>query len=157
MDAWEREVKFNHDNAVGEQGEKIFETLLKSSEKTASVIPVSKDPYFQSKDIDYLQVRTDGSIVKYEVKTDTMAHRTGNLAYETITGGHEGCMVKTEADYVAYLLIETNEIYLFPVDKMREYVATRTDLKLISMGDCAKGYLLSIEDLLQAQIMLKIR
>ena len=74
--------KFQQDLRTGSIGEDVIFNFLKSNTNTKSVIDVRHDTLFQELDVDFIQETHDNQIRKIEVKTDTMAHNTGNLAYE---------------------------------------------------------------------------
>lgn len=134
---------FQKDLEAGEEGEKITYSLLSKSPQNKAVLDVRKDPYFQELDIDFLAKKHSGIIIKYEVKTDRQAHKTGNIVFEKTTSGNIGCLEKSHADYILYYLSETKTMYGFWLDDIRRYIK-ETNPKIINMGDAATGYLLSI-------------
>lgn len=141
---------FNSDVQVGNKGENIIYNYLINHPSTDSLIDVSKDKWFQQFDIDFLQVTNDG-INKIEVKTDKIADRTGNMVYEIYSDKRFytlGCFEKTEADYIFYYLINTNILYIFDTQELREWVLEHQyNLKLVDMGDFALGYIIKLNDL----------
>lgn len=148
--------KFEKDLLVGEKGETIAKQFLLSSSHTRGFADARSDPYFQNLDIDYLVSRDDGKIVKYEVKTDTMAHRTGNIAFEMTTSGNVGCLAKSHADYILYYLSETNQMYFFNLETMKDYISSHTELEEVKMGDYATGFLLKINELKDRNILKEV-
>ena len=120
-----------------------------------AVIDVRKDIYFQDLDIDFLAEKHSGVVIKYEVKTDRLAHKTGNLVYEETTSGNIGCLAKSHADYILYYLSQSNELYGFWLIDMRNYIK-ETQPELVEMGDNAEGYLLKIKDLTSKDIIRKV-
>lgn len=149
-------MSFAEDLSFGREGEVIVRNLLESSGNLEQVIDCSNDKYFQEKDIDLLGIATDGHIAKYEVKTDRMAHETGNIAFEIKTSGNIGCLAKTEADYIMYYIEGNGKLYCFNAEQMRRYLE-RHRFKLYRMGDNAEGYLLNINQLLRDGQMKRIR
>ena len=150
--------KFEQDIEVGKIGEKVAKEILLKSPKTISVIDCSNDKFFQKLDIDLLVETTDGLVLKYEIKTDTMANITGNLVWEDTTSGNIGCFEKTRADYMLYYLLETDELFGFWIKSMRKYVHNnKRYLKKVKMGDNATGYLINIEDLISKKLIKEIR
>lgn len=149
-------MSFSEDLEFGKQGEAIARTILESSTKVKAIIDCSDDKFFQNQDIDYLVERTDGRVLKCEVKTDRMAHRTGNIAWEKTTCGHVGCLEKTSADIVFYYLQENEKMYIFIPSAIKKYIK-RTQPNEIKMGDGATGYLLKIRDLLSERLIREIR
>lgn len=148
-------MSFAEDLSFGREGEVIVRNLLESSGNFDYVIDCSNDKYFQERDIDLLALAMDGHIAKYEVKTDRMAHETGNIAFEVKTSGNIGCLVKTEADFVMYYIEGNGKLYCFNAEQMRQYLK-RNRFKLYHMGDNAEGYLLSIKMLLRDKQIRRI-
>lgn len=134
---------FQKDLKTAEEGEEVAYSLLLKSPQNKAVLDVRKDPYFQELDIDFLAEKHSGIILKYEVKTDRQAHKTGNIVFEKTTSGNIGCLEKSHADYILYYLSETKIMYGFWLDDIRRYIK-ETNPKIINMGDAATGYLLSI-------------
>ena len=134
---------FQKDLKTAEEGEEVAYSLLLKSPQNKAVLDVRKDPYFQELDIDFLAEKHSGIILKYEVKTDRQAHKTGNIVFEKTTSGNIGCLEKSHADYILYYLSETKIMYGFWLDDIRQYIK-ETNPKIINMGDAATGYLLSI-------------
>ena len=128
----------------GQIAEAEFFLKLAKAKSTVSLLDVSKDPYYQAKDIDILVQRNDGVIVKYEVKSDRQADETGNICFEVTSNGNVGCLQRSEADYIFYKT--ENHNYLFSLAEMRAYLKTHPYGEY-EMGDGARGYLLNIEDL----------
>lgn len=137
---------FIKDLEVGEEGENVAYELLSKSPQNKTVLDARKDPYFQDRDIDFLAEKYSGIVIKYEVKTDRQAHKTGNIAFEETTCGNIGCLAKSEADYILYYLLETHTMYGFWLNDVKDYI-TDNKPKLYEMGDAATGYLLKISDL----------
>lgn len=149
-------MSFAEDLEYGKKGEQLVRHILESSQKFSAIWDCSDDKYFQNKDIDILALAPDGHIAKYEVKTDRQAHKTGNIAYETATGGGNiGCLEKTECDYVMYYTEGNGRLYCFETEKIREYIE-RKKPRRITMGDTAQGYLLNIQDLIKERRIVRI-
>lgn len=146
---------FKEDLTEGEKGEELVLQLLTKSPQNKAVIDVRKDIYFQDLDIDFLAEKHSGVVIKYEVKTDRLAHKTGNLVYEETTSGNIGCLAKSHADYILYYLSQSNELYGFWLIDMRNYIK-ETQPELVEMGDNAEGYLLKIKDLTSKDIIRKV-
>ena len=150
---------FHKDNIVGQNGEYIIYNYLSNHSSTINLIDVSKDKWFQQFDIDFIQVTNDG-INKIEVKTDRIADRTGNMVYEIYSDKRFytlGCFEKTEADYIFYYLINTNILYIFDTQELREWVLEHQhNLKLVDMGDFALGYIIRLNDLKDISIKIKL-
>lgn len=150
---------FHKDNIVGQNGEYIIYNYLSNHSSTINLIDVSKDKWFQQFDIDFIQVTNEG-INKIEVKTDKIADRTGNMVYEVYSDKRFytlGCFEKTEADYIFYYLINTNILYIFDTQELREWVLEHQhNLKLVDMGDFALGYIIRLNDLKDISIKIKL-
>ena len=150
---------FHKDNIIGQNGEYIIYNYLSNHSSTINLIDVSKDKWFQQFDIDFLQVTNDG-INKIEVKTDEIADRTRNMVYEVYSDKRFytlGCFEKTEADYIFYYLINTNILYIFDTQELREWVLEHQhNLKLVDMGDFALGYIIRLNDLKDISIKIKL-
>lgn len=146
--------KFAKDKSFGRVGEEVAWLDFLQSPKVRNVLDVREDDYFKGKDIDFLLLGQDTKVFKVEVKTDSQAHDTGNLVFETKTNGNIGCLEKSEADWIYYYLKGSEESYVVDLAKLREYIRENHPRE-ISMGDNAKGYLLNIEDLRRKYIAMK--
>lgn len=144
-------MSFNSDIQIGDKGENIIYNYLWKHKSTLKIVDVSKDKWFQQFDIDFLQITNNGIINKIEVKTDRIADRTGNMVYEIYSDRRtytKGCFEKTEADYIFYYLINTNILYIFSTQELREWILEHQhNLKLVEMGDYALGYIIKLNDL----------
>lgn len=151
---------FVKDLKIGEIGEKVVLQYLEKEKHIIQVVDVRDDKKFQVDDIDFLVYTDKHVIFPIEVKSDTMAHRTGNIAYEVYSNKHyctKGCLEKTKAKFVYYYLTETEILYNIDVQKLRNYVHTNfSENQLRNMGDCARGYLIKIKDLLEYGIIKQI-
>lgn len=69
---------------------------------------------------------------KYEVKSDRLSHKTGNLCIEYECSGHPSGINVTQADYYAYFVIHGSEqdLYLIPVDRLKAYIETANPKKM---------------------------
>ena len=153
--------KFQKDLNTGSIGEDIIFDFLQTRKMTKYVLDVRNDKFFQDIDIDFIQETINNNIIKIEVKTDTMAHRTGNLAYEHTSNKYYntiGCFEKTKSDYIFYYLTETNELYILSTIKLRNYVNSNKDnLREVRMGDNALGYLIKLNELIKYNIGSKVQ
>lgn len=141
-------MSWAEDLETGKEGERIVRSLLQSSANVKNIIDCSNDKYFQEKDIDLMAEMYDGRVLKYEVKTDRIAHQTGNIAWEETTNGKIGCLAKSEADCILYYLEGNGELFWFWTQEMRTFIK-QSNLKLIQMGGKNTGYLLSIAELIR--------
>ena len=147
---------FYIDMKRGEVGEEIVYDLLKKGKNCIDVIDVRGYDYFRGIDVDFIQIKSDGEPLKIEVKTDLQAHSTGNIAYEFISSSKYntvGCFEKTKSDYIFYYLPKSGQMYLIGTEKLKNYVSTnKDDFRVVRMGDDAKGYLLPIKKLVEANV-----
>ena len=147
---------FTTDNEIGHKGEIVIYNYLINHSSTDNVIDVSNDKWFQKFDIDFIQIDGEDCVNKIEVKTDRMADRTGNMVYEVYSDRRnytKGCFEKTEADYIFYYLINTNILYIFNTQELREWILEHQhNLKLVDMGDYALGYIIPLNDLKEISI-----
>lgn len=148
-------MSWAEDLETGKEGERIVRSLLESSGNIKSIIDCSNDKYFQDKDIDFMAEMIDGKVVKYEVKTDTKAHETGNIVWEHTSSGNVGCLARCEADCILYYLRESGALYWFWTQEMRKYIES-TKPRLIKMADKNTGYLLNIHELLKKGTIKRI-
>jgi hypothetical protein len=110
---------------AGKAGEKELDGLWKD----ARIIDVSEDPAWQKQGIDRVLELPDGKKFSLEYKTDFIAHRTGNLVFETVsvdTSGTPGWGVSSKAEYLVYLLAETKVVYIIHLPALRRWVAERS-------------------------------
>lgn len=148
--------KFQKDLNTGSIGEEVALNLLKNDSNTLSVIDVREEKLFQKLDVDFIQELIGGGFRMIEVKTDTQAHYTKNLAYEHTSNKYYntiGCFEKTKADYILYYLTETKEMYVIHTNSLRSYVhGNKNRFREVNMGDNALGYLVKLEELTQNNI-----
>lgn len=147
--------RFPDDVILAETGEQKAWWQMINSPKTKSVLDVRKDAYFQAKDVDFLQQTTDGTINKIEVKSDRQAHRTRNIVYETVCNGEAGCLLRSDADYIYYYFVESQECYMIIADRLKSYVNTAM-LNSVRMGDGSEGYLINIDDLISRKVAINV-
>lgn len=87
----------------------------------------------------------------FEIKSDFMAHRTGNLAIEFQCRGKDSGIRKTEAKHWVYKITEPDIVIIFDTDKLRSFVESNMDkYKVIMGGDdkCSKMMLIPIKEIL---------
>lgn len=123
-----RTPDFNNDNAIGKVGENRLKEILMASSKTMGVFDLSDKVGYRKYDIDIKQIKTDGTSVVYEVKTDTYGYITRNVSYELTSHDHAGCLARSNADYVFYVFVnpenhsEILESYLIDLEKWRRWI-----------------------------------
>ena len=141
--------KFNSDLQYGKAGEYIIYQYLLFQPNTSQLINVTDDEFFQENDIDFVWETVSGKVYKIELKTDRLAHKTGNIVYEYKSNKSYdtvGCFEKTKADYILYYIEKTNVLYWIKVESLREYIEKNKEkLSLVNMGDNAIGYLIPLK------------
>lgn len=150
---------FKEDLKFGKIGEMVTLNYLNSLDTIHHVDDVTEDELWMGLDVDFISYSIYGDIYRIEVKSDRLAHKTGNLAYEVISNRYKntiGCFEKTVADFMFYYLSETDEMYYINIELLRNYVHNE-DYKLVNMGDYALGYLIKLNILLELKIAKKVK
>lgn len=140
---------FVSSNSVGGIGEAIFFSLLSELGEVKSVV---SDRKWQKKGIDFIL-----DDVYYDVKFDTKAHSTGNLALETVSRRKDGEVLKSgwahtsQADCISYMYLRNSEwsMYFFTPDEIKTIVSNESyDTKVVkNYGYESEVVLVPIEDL----------
>ena len=144
VDKTNRPPDFKSDiDRYGTWGESLFvDTYLKAfKEKNYAIYNVTKDPFFQGVDIDFVIAKRPLLMEDYdgkpyyegiasgnkdlllvhpdfqtvEVKVDTRTIETGNIPYEMISHAQEGWCIVTKCDKVFFIVARENEDGLTPV------------------------------------------
>lgn len=87
---------------------------------------------------------------KVEVKTDSKAHKTGNMYIEVYSRDKASGISTTTADYWVYIIKETDSALIVKVSKIRELVKKYHGLNGFTLGgdnDTSKGVLIPIKEL----------
>ena len=152
--------KFQKDLRTGVLGEEVVYNFLLRNSQTSNVLDVRDDKVFQKLDVDFIQELISGGTRMIEVKTDTQAHYTKNLAYEHTSNKYYntiGCFEKTKADYIFYYLTENKNLYILHTETLRSYIHTNKNrFREVNMGDNALGYLVKLEELVNNKIGWRI-
>ena len=111
-------------------------------------------------DLGYMVDRTEGKhnydieitskearIIRVEVKTDLIGHRTGNVGLEFEQNGKPSGIMTTESDMWVWFVKGLNKIYYFDTETVRSFITKELyhDVKEIVNS---RFYLLRIEDIL---------
>ena len=75
--------------------------------------------------------------VKWEVKADRLAFKTGNVAIEIACNGVPSGITSTEADFYAYFIVQPfNDptLYIIPTDKLKDLTAN-PEYRRVKGGD----------------------
>ena len=139
-------MSFVADLNCGHVGEFVFWNLFTNLPTVKEVIDVRRDKGFQNWDVDFLVKDVKEQITWIEVKTDYKTFHTGNIVYEYQTSGNIGCYEKTKADYIAYYVPQSGNIYILKTEELRRLVRTH-DYKLMKVSNDTTGYLISLGDL----------
>lgn len=89
---------------------------------------------------------------RIEVKTDRIAHVTGNIAVEYRFRGRPSGISTTEADYWAFLLYDMTTIIMVPTEKLKEIARDRYKKDEITLGgddNASEMILIPIEELIK--------
>lgn len=119
----EKIYEFDKSIVIGEEGEEIVKKYLESLPAIHKVVNMAKNPLFYHKDVDFVIEFIDATKKRLEIKTDT--YTSGNIYYETVSNNNykvDGCMKKTECDWLAYYFIKFDKLYLLKMDKYKEVV-----------------------------------
>jgi hypothetical protein len=71
---------------------------------------------------------------RIEVKTDRIAHITGNVAVEYRYKGRPSGIATTEADYWSFLLYDMTTIIMVPTDKLKSIARAKYKQDQITLG-----------------------
>lgn len=144
---------FCKDLKTGKDGEEIIRKRLLAFPSVIDVRDISNSKRGIDDDIDFEIVYKDGHTSTVEIKTDLMAHNTGNFAYEEYSHRNPGCFARTKADHILYFLYETGEVYVLNPVKFRTYISEMKQdkqrarylrIRATGMGEGAFGYLVPI-------------
>ena len=151
---------FREDLEFGKIGENKTVKYLKSQDWIYEIEDVREDKFWQKHDVDFKITDIYSNIFKIEVKTDRQAHISKNVVFEVTSNkkyGTQGCFIKCKAEVMFYYFSEVDELYYIYVNMLKDYVEeNKNNLRLVSMGDNALGYLLRMNKLLEKEIMFKV-
>lgn len=97
-----------------------------------AVISKGKNSYY---DI----ITKDG--IKYEIKSDRMAHKTGNLCIEFECSNKPSGISITQSDYYGYFIVNDNGyvLYTIPTEKIKEEIQKKTYKRTLKGGNGFKS------------------
>lgn len=134
----------------GKLGERLFKERMQNS--GYSVEDVSNNPEYFPVDIDFLVTSpTSGATKSFEVKWDTLIHRTNNLYLEieninSKQWNGEGWWKHIEADYLVYGDAANRIFYVIPLLELKERVKN-IRVKIGHCGYESTGLLVSLDDI----------
>lgn len=111
---------------VAQQATNDITKFLKNQSATISIQNVEMDRRYQLKDIDLIWTyQKNGKRITrtIEIKGDRY-HRTGNYFFETISNLNKqslGCFLYTEADYIFYYFVQTQQLHILPTKRVRAW------------------------------------
>lgn len=89
----------------------------------------------------------------YELKTDRLSHKTGNVFVEFMSRGKESGVKTSKADIWIFRIVDKKDKHMFsieiPLDRLRKKVYNST-YRIVAGGDnlTSKGYLVPLQDLI---------
>ena len=89
---------------------------------------VQQDPRFQHRGVDLLWDRPGQPVQGVEVKGDRQGGRRGNYFFELLSNAERespGCFLYSEADLMAYVLLDRQETHLLTLPTVREWFLPR--------------------------------
>lgn len=154
LEKTERDPNYYNDiKTYGKCGEDDFISFFnnKISKKGYTLHDVRKIKEYQNIDIDFIidkngdvnfptsleQVLLDKRYIKIEVKYDSVALETGNIAYESISHGSLGWGDITKCDFIYQVFTEKNSLIIkkrawIDMAKWKEYLSNRKNKKKIN-------------------------
>jgi hypothetical protein len=119
-------MPFNQDLLLGKKYElMLLDYMDKDEYDEVEFAPIQR---FVEWDV---KVKRGALEAKYEVKSDRLSAKTGNLCIEYECSGQPSGISTTQANYYAYFVIYAShhDLYLIPVERIKE---------LIAQGGCKK-------------------
>lgn len=87
----------------------------------------------------------------FEVKSDYMAHRTGNIAVELMSRGKDSGIRTTESHHWVYKIVKADLIFILTTSKLKAFIDANMDNYKIVMGgdnNTSMMILIPIKDLI---------
>lgn len=95
------------------------------------------------------------SRLDYELKTDRLAHKTGNVYVEYESRGKSSGITTSKANLWIFKIVDKKDKHLFsieiPLDRLRKKVYNKYPTTLGGDHRTSKGYLVSLTDLVSTQ------
>ena len=130
------QLDFRQDIETGEQGEAYIRAFLERLEYT--FVNECKNNAYD------LKMSYKGKEYTYEIKTDTYARDTGNMAIEFESRGKASGISVTQADYFTYFFPKLGEIWNIKVSDLRQLILDTKPYETIGgdKGSNTKMYLI---------------
>lgn len=119
---------FNKHLELGLRGELLVEKAIDSNPFLSIKEDVRYNRFFQTLDIDYLiNIHSlEGTISSsLEVKSDYKHKYTGNMFFQELSNvdtGRLGDIFRTEAEYIAYVFVPEEKIWLFKTKELQDWL-----------------------------------
>lgn len=113
----EGEKNFKKDDPKGRIGEDLVKNFLLLQGYT--FVKKNKDSKFD------LGMLHNNKEVKFEIKVDFLAAKTGNIAIEEETRGKKSGINVWDCDYVVYVLPQTRELMFMKLDQLKRFHADK--------------------------------
>ena len=129
--------------------ENISNNIKKLKESDFSVTKFTKDLSYGKKH-EKLVMK---SMENFELKTDRMAHKTGNVYVEFQSRGKDSGIRTSKSDTWIFKIVSKGDRHLFsvqiPLTRLKKLVST--DYRIVPGGDnlTSRGYLVPITDLIK--------
>ena len=124
------------------------ESIKKLKESDFSVTKFTKDLSYGKKH-EKLVMK---SMENFELKTDRMAHKTGNVYVEFQSRGKDSGIRTSKSDTWIFKIVSKGDMHLFsvqiPLTRLKKLVST--DYRIVPGGDnlTSRGYLVPLTDLI---------
>lgn len=109
------------------RGVRLTREYLAFREPGSRVHDVQEDPRFQHRGVDLLWELPGGKVLGVEVKADRQGRR-GNFFLELVSNLERdtpGCFLYSEADVLAYVFLDAQQLWHLPLSAMREWFLPR--------------------------------
>ncbi|MEO0988563.1 MAG: hypothetical protein AAFY20_23940 [Cyanobacteria bacterium J06639_14] len=118
-----RTYSFGNQFSVGQQGERLIAEWIQARSQMAGKCQVIPLPVERQSEGDLLVQMHSGERLTIEVKTDDIAHKTGNIFVETIGDGgwppRPGWAYSCDSSWLFYLILKTGELLCFDPKNIR--------------------------------------
>ena len=135
---------------VGKSGEAVIADWFRNRGNT--VVDVSDDKSYWSKDIDFIITNKDNQTFTVEVKTDYFINKTHNLFFEGVyykeSGDRLGWFYYCQADYVVFYDINRAKLFVYDFANGKDFVLQAAEDRLFYNKDDVcnrRAYLLPID------------